>query len=264
MVTQNASFNCNAAKVVMVAKQWLQKDAFLMALHEELRKARPRKAYYPGAQERYATFLARYPRAEVVGATPSDAPQDVVPWTVISNVGEEETYALENEAFCGLVAEVEIDAPDYASASPSLFLERAVARANDGCWGTLSCCILVHPATAHEHKEALARAEADLRYGAIGVNIWPGAIYALVSPTWGAYPGHSAEDIRSGTGVVHNSMLFDHPEKTVVRAPFRIRPTPAWFGDHKNLLDLGRKLVAFEAAPTWKGLAKVAFAAMKG
>jgi hypothetical protein len=264
MVTQNASFNCNAAKVVIVAKQWLQKDAFLEALHAELAKTPARKAYYPGAQDRYAAFLEKYPKANVVGAVPPDATGDVVPWTVIPNVTPEEGYALGNEAFCGVVAEVELDAPEAVSASPGRFLEQAVKLANDACWGTLSCCVLIHPATEEAHAAELGRALDDLRYGSIGINVWPGVIYALVSPSWGAYPGHTPEDIQSGSGVVHNTWMFDHPEKSIVRAPFRIRPTPAWFSDHKNLLDLGRKLVAFEAAPSWGRFARVAFAAIRG
>jgi acyl-CoA reductase-like NAD-dependent aldehyde dehydrogenase len=264
MVTQNASFNCNAGKVVIVAKQWLQKNAFLDALHAELARTPPRKAYYPGAKDRYAAFLEQYPRAVVVGSTPADAPEEVVPWTVLPDVGMGESYALRNEAFCGIVAEVEIGDPEPVGASVPLFLSEAVKLANESCWGTLSCCLLVHPATEEAHATELAQALDDLRYGAIGLNVWPGVIYALVSPTWGAYPGHVPEDIQSGTGVVHNTSLFDHPEKSVVSAPFRIRPTPAWFGDHKNLLELGRRLVDFEAAPSWGRFARVALAAMKG
>jgi acyl-CoA reductase-like NAD-dependent aldehyde dehydrogenase len=260
MVTQNASFNCNAGKVVVVSKHWLQKDAFLQALHEELAKTPPRKAYYPGARERYAAFLAQYPRALVLGGEAEGA----VPWTAIPDVGIGESYALENEAFCGIVAEVELGSPDAALASVPTFLEQAVAFANDRCWGTLSCCLLVHPATEEAHQPELARAIDALRYGAVGVNVWPGVIYALVSPTWGAYPGHVPEDIQSGTGVVHNAWLFDHPEKSVVSGPFRIRPTPAWFSDHRNLLDLGRRLVEYEAEPSWGRFTRVALAAMKG
>lgn len=251
MVTQNASFNCNAGKVVIVAKDWLQKDAFLDALEEELRKAPPRKAYYPGARDRYAAFLAQYPDARVVGASPDDAPEDVVPWTLIRNLGAND-YALRNEAFCGVIGVVEIaDQP---------FLDVAVKVANERCWGTLSCCLLAHPSTTDE----LPRAIEALRYGAIGVNVWPGVIYGLVSPTWGAYPGHVPEDIQSGVGVVHNTWLFDHPEKSVVSAPFRIWPTPAWFGDHRNLLALGRRLVEHEAAPSWGSFGRVALAALRG
>lgn len=275
MVTQNASFNCNAAKVIVTARGWLQREAFLDAVRDELRRIPPRRAYYPGARDRFRAFLDRYPRAIVLGSVPADAPDSVVPWTLIPDVPEDAGgYALTNEAFCGIVAEVGLDLstttdgvrrePTPGDPDVERFLARAAAFANERCWGTLSCCVLVHPATAEAHQDALARAVAELRYGAVGVNVWPGAIYGLVSPTWGAYPGHTPEDIQSGVGVVHNAFLFDHPEKTVMRAPFRIRPTPPWFADHKNLLELGKRLVAFEARPTWRKLVSVAAAAFKG
>ncbi len=265
MITQNASFNCNAAKVVVTARGWLQRDSFLAALHEELRRTPPRFAYYPGARERFAAFREHYSNALVLGAE-GDHGERAVPWTAIPDVPETAGgYALVNEAFCGVVAEVALDLGDPPGGpSPERFLERAVAFANERCWGTLSCCLLVHHATEEQHADALARAVADLRYGGIGINVWPGVIYGLVSPSWGAYPGHTAEDIQSGVGVVHNAFLFDHPEKSVVRAPFRIRPTPPWFSDHENLVDLGRKLVAFEAKPSWAAFLRVAAAGAKG
>jgi acyl-CoA reductase-like NAD-dependent aldehyde dehydrogenase len=261
MVTHNASFNCNAAKVVVVARGWLQKDAFLEALREELAKTPPRKAYYPGAKDRHAAFLAHHPNAVVVGTKPELEAEDVVPWTVIPDV-EAGAYALQNEAFCGIVSIAEVG--DGTAASPPRFLEDAVKLANESCWGTLSCCLLVHPATEESYERELARALDELRYGAIGLNVWPGVVYGLVSPTWGAYPGHRAEDIQSGTGVVHNAWLFDHPEKSVVSAPFRIRPTPPWFSDHRNLREVGERLAELEAAPSWGRFARVARAALKG
>jgi hypothetical protein len=266
MVTQNASFNCNAAKVVVTARGWLQRRTFLDALHEELRRIPARKAYYTGAQERYRRFLDAYPKALVLGETPADAPGDVVPWTAIPDVAPEAGgYALTNEAFCGVYAEVTLDVgDDPGGPDVDRFLEAATSFANERCWGTLSCALLVHPATEETHAAALARAIATLRYGGIGINAWPGLVYGLVAPTWGAYPGHTAEDIQSGTGVVHNAFLFDHPEKSVVRAPFRIRPTPPWFSDHRALLDLGKRLIAFEASPTWGKLLRVAATAMRG
>ncbi len=256
MVAQNASFNCNAAKVLIVARGWLQRETFLAMVDEELAKAPPRKAYYPGAQDRYEAFLRSYPKAKVLGATG----EGVVPWTVIPDVAPEKgEYALTQEAFCGVLAEVALDAT-----GPAEFLEKAVAFANESCWGTLSCCLLVHPATYEEHEVAVGRAIADLRYGGIGINCWAAMVYALVTTTWGAFPGHTPKDIQSGTGVVHNSFLLDHPEKSVARAPFRIWPTPVWFPDHKNLARLGRELVKMEAAPSWGQLYRVAKEGMKG
>jgi acyl-CoA reductase-like NAD-dependent aldehyde dehydrogenase len=265
MVTQNASFNCNAAKVIVTARGWLQRDAFLGAVHEELRRTPARKAYYPGARERHQRFLDAYPNAKVLGEMPADAPDEVVPWTAIPDVPSDAgSYALTNEAFCGVVAEVTLDAEVHGHVEAPLFLERAVSFANERCWGTLSCSLLIHPTTEDEHEGAVKQAVADLRYGGVAINAFPGLIYALGSATWGAFPGHRPEDIQSGVGVVHNGFLFDHPQKSVVRAPFRIRPTPAWFADHRNLLELGKELTRFEANPTWGGVFKVARAAMKG
>jgi acyl-CoA reductase-like NAD-dependent aldehyde dehydrogenase len=265
MVTQNASFNCNAAKVIVTARGWLQRDAFLAAVHDALRRTPARKAYYPGARDRHKRFVEAYPNAKVVGEVPADAPEQVVPWTAIPDVPPDAGgYALTNEAFCGVVAEVTLDAEKHGHVDVPLFLERAVAFANERCWGTLSCSILVHPTTEDEHDAEVKQAIADLRYGGIAINAFPGLIYALGSATWGAFPGHRPEDIQSGIGVVHNGFMFDHPQKSVVRAPFRIRPTPAWFSDNRNLRELGKELTQFEANPTWGGVFKVARAAMKG
>jgi acyl-CoA reductase-like NAD-dependent aldehyde dehydrogenase len=256
MVAQNASFNCNAAKVIVTAKGWPQRRTFLSLVEKHLAKTAPRKAYYPGAAERYQGFVERYPRAKKLGADG----EGVVPWTLIPDVpAERGEYALTNEAFCGVLAEVALDVTD-----PATFLREAVDFANDSIWGTLSCMLLVHPTTARDYATELDDAIARLRYGGIAVNCWAAVLYALVVTTWGAYPGHTKEDIQSGTGVVHNAFLFDHPQKSVIRAPFRIFPTPVWFADHKNLAAVGRNLTHMEARPSWGNLLKVAAAAMRG
>ncbi len=256
MVGHNASFNCNACKVLAMPKGWPRRDAFLAALADELRAIGPRKAYYPGAQDRYQAFLDRYPQARPLG----ERADDVVPWTLIPDVPDEEgEYALTNEAFCGVLAVVEIEGSDAPS-----YLANAVPFANDRCWGSLSCMMLVHPETRKQHGAAVERAIADLRYGGIGINVWSGVVYGLVVTTWGAFPGHPLEDIQSGRGVVHNTYLFDHPQKSVIEAPFVIKPTPAWFPTHKNLAQLGERMTAFEANPRWRALPGVAIAGFRG
>ena len=256
MVAQNASFNCNAAKVLVTARGWNLRERFLERVHASLARASARKAYYPGAEARYSAFLAKYPNAKVVG-TPGEG---VVPWTIIPEVppvaGE---YALSNEAFCGVLAEVSLDAN-----GPEEFLRAAVDFANDKCWGTLSCMLLIDDGTQKRYAEAVDRAIEELRYGGIAINLWAGVIYGLCSPTWGAFPGHPPTDIRSGSGVVHNAFLFDHPQKSVVRAPFRLRPTPPWFHDNKNLRNLGEALMREETDPGWLNLLTVALASFKG
>ena len=256
MVANNASFNCNAAKVLVVAKDWPQRDAFVAEVREALRKTPARKAYYPGADDRYRRFLAQYPQAEKLGASSAE----IVPWTLLPGVKPDPAeYALNNEAFCGVLAVVDLDASDAPG-----FLAAAIPFANDVVWGSLSCMVLVHPETERDHAAVLERAIADLRYGGIGINVWAGLVYGLVVTTWGAFPGHPLEDIRSGRGVVHNSYLFDHPQKSVVRAPFRIKPTPAWFTDHRTQDKLGQALLAMEAKPSWLRLPRLMAAALQG
>jgi acyl-CoA reductase-like NAD-dependent aldehyde dehydrogenase len=256
MVTNNASFNCVAGKVLVTAHGWLQQRVFLEKVERALAATPARKAYYPGAMDRHEAFLREYPDAKIVG----ERGEGIVPWTIAPDVppraGE---YALSNEAFCGVLAETALFAD-----GPREFLDKAVALANDACWGTLSCVMLVHPATLRDHEDAVSLAVARLRFGGVAINCWTALLYSLGGTSWGAFPGHEPADIRSGRGVVHNAFLFDHPQKSVARAPFRIRPTPPWFSDHKNLLAVGRALTAYEADPSWSKVWAVAYAALRG
>ena len=123
----------------------------------------------------------------------------------------------------------------------------------------------VHPSTEKAHPKEVDAAIAGLHYGGIGVNVWPGVIFGSVSLSWGAYPGHTLADIRSGTGVVHNSYLLDHAHHSVLRAPFRIAPPPLWAAGHRNLTALGKALLDFEEGPgLWRLLTGVLPQALRG
>src|SRR6185503_6520406 len=103
MVSQNASFNCNAAKVVVTARGWSKEKQFLDTLHRELAHQPARKAYYPGAKDRFRAFVDKYPQAQILG---QDG-EGIVPWTAIPGVSSDKgEYALTTEAFCGVLAEV--------------------------------------------------------------------------------------------------------------------------------------------------------------
>jgi acyl-CoA reductase-like NAD-dependent aldehyde dehydrogenase len=256
MVTHNASFNCNAAQVLVLARGWGQREAFLERLKGVLSRTPSRRAYYPGALERYRTFVDRYP-----GSIPlSDASDETVPWTLIPDVpAESSEFALSQEAFCGLIAEVSLDAVDAAD-----YLDRSTEFVNEKVWGSLSLALIVDTATARAQRPAVERAIERLRYGAVGVNVWPGVVYGLGVTTWGAFPGNTVERIGSGRGAVHNTYLFDHPQKSVVRAPFRIWPKPIWFADHRSLDRLGRRLTRFQVRRTPGRLAAAAWAGLWG
>lgn len=255
MVAHNASFNCVAGKVLVLASGWAQRQQFLEAVHAELAKTPARRAYYPGAQQRYQAFLDQYPQA--IPLIPQA--DDIVPWTIIPDVpAQANEYALTTEAFCGVLAEVTLDAADAAA-----FLAAAVDFANHVVWGTLACTVLVHPSTRRQFAAELEQAIAQLRYGNIGINLWAAVNFSISSLPWGAFPGNSLEDIGSGSGSVHNTLLFDHPQKSVVYAPFRIAPTPLWFADHPNRLNVARRLTTLQGTLTWGDFLKFLLEAVR-
>ena len=147
---------------------------------------------------------------------------------------------------------------------------------NDRLWGTLGANIIIHPTTAAQHAAALDRAVSRLRYGCVGVNAWTGVGFLIAQLSWGAYPGHTVDDIQSGIGVVHNSLLFDRPEKSVLRAPFHPyprsvahgRPTllqkPPWFVSHRRANQVTERLTRFEADNSARHIPGIFAAALRG
>ncbi len=249
MLTNNAGFNCNATRVVIQHREWEQRDQLLQHMRNILAQVPTRIAYYPGAHNRYQAFVSAHPEAEQFGTTT----EKELPWTLIAGVNPDATDDLcfTTEAFCSLFAETNIDA-----ASVPEYIDRAVDLANKHHWGTLNATIIVHPTSLKDPAVAAAveRAVANLRYGTIGVNYWAGTGFVLCVTTWGAFPGHEMHDIQSGVGVVHNTLMFSRPQKSVLRAPFRSSPKPPWFVTRgKTARKVFPKLVDLEVSPSpWK------------
>ena len=131
------------------------------------------------------------------------------------------------------------------------FLQQAVDFLNDTVWGTLSATLVVSPESLAdpETERAVEQAIADLRYGTVALNAcgtW--CFYTMVAP-WGGFPGSDISDIQSGTARVGNFLMLYRPEKTVVKAPFRMRPYP-FLGTAKDLHVFSRKLAEFEKGPS--------------
>lgn len=249
MLTTNAGFNCNATRVIIQHAAWQQREALLQQMRRLFAQVPVRAAYYPGAHERTQMFVAEHPEAEQFGS-PSE---EQLPWTLISGLDAQKTddICFTTEAFCSLFAETTLEGSTISD-----YIARAVAFANDHLWGTLNVTLLVHPTTLKDPQvtAAVERAIADLRYGTVALNYWAGTSYTLGVTSWGAFPGHTIYDIQSGTGVVHNTLMFSRLQKSVLRAPFRSIPIPPWFVTRTEVARrLFPKLCAFEMAPSaWK------------
>ena len=259
MLANNAGFNCNAARVIIQHASSPQREPLMTALRQVLAQLPTRKAWYPGAGDRFDAFLEAHPEAEIFG----DRLHEHLPWALIPGVSPEsrDDIAFRTEAFCGVFSETRLQAGSAAE-----YLDRAVELCNETLWGTLNATLIVHPSSLRdpETKKALDRAVANLRYGTIAINHWAGAGYGLVITPWGAFPGHTRQDIQSGVGVAHNTLMFDRAQKAVVSAPFRAWPKPVWFITHKTTHKVTPKLVRFEAEPSFSKIPGILGLAMKG
>ncbi|HEY4871806.1 MAG TPA: aldehyde dehydrogenase [Candidatus Dormibacteraeota bacterium] len=257
-VTNNASFNCNANKMLITARGWDGRQRLLDALERVFEHTPVRAAYYPGAQERYRRLTDGRRSLRTIGmATPG-----TLPWTLLTDLdsADPNEEAFRMEPFCSILSETTVGSTDTLE-----FFDRAVHFANEQLWGTLSATIVIHPSTLREPgvAKALERAIVQLRYGTVGINIWGAYGFALGTP-WGGHPTSTASDIQSGHGFVHNVAMLEGVEKTVVRHPLTVFPKPPHFPSHRTADRVGRRLVAREETGGGLELLQVVAAAVRG
>ena len=260
IVTQklhNGGFNCIAAQVVVLPQDWDGTPKLIAQIEAVMRDVLDRPAYYPGAEDRIAQLAAGH-ESQRFG-------QNTV---VRVDAGSDDTN-FSIEAFASVLAITTLP----GDTEP--FLRDAVTFANDRLWGTLGANIIVHPTTMRAFATDVDAAIAGLRYGCVAVNAWTGVGFLLTETTWGAYPGHTIDDVRSGIGVVHNSYLFDRAQKSVVWAPFApfprsvagygatLLPKPPWFVTNRLADKIGQALIDFEVKQTPLAAMKVAMLAMR-
>jgi acyl-CoA reductase-like NAD-dependent aldehyde dehydrogenase len=259
MKATNASFNCNAAQLLVLPRGWKHRDAFLGHLERALLSTPARKAWYPGAAERYGRLVEG--RA---GLRRSAAGAGELPWTIVTELDPAADDPLyRTEAFCGLVGQTAVGSED-----PVEFLEAAVPFANERLWGTLSADVVAPPRLLRDPslRAALDRAVRRLRYGTVAVNCWAAYAFVLGTSPWGGFPGQPLHDVRSGRGFVHNTLMLDadQVEKTVIWHPTVHPLKPAYFPSHRSTVAMGRGLVSLEARRKWTALPGIVAAAVRG
>lgn len=257
----NAGHNCVASQVLILHDQWKHSSKLIAFVRKYLKEIPYRKAYYTGSAEKQKAIKKVYPNAEeLTGEIPRTLILDL-------NSDNKNEYAFQNEFFGTIYAHTDIKGD-----TPLEFLQNTVKFCNNTLHGTLGATILIHPKTIKEMGEEFENCIADLKYGAIGINVWNAVAFLLPQCTWGAFPGHTYNDIQSGIGVVHNSLMFDKPEKTVLYGPFRnmpralnlAPPKPPWFVTNKTGSETLRRITDFALDQDIKKLPGIFFSALKG
>jgi acyl-CoA reductase-like NAD-dependent aldehyde dehydrogenase len=271
-LTQNSGHNCLKAEILVTDKAWPQRELFLTILRERLAATPTRVGYYPGTGRKAAAFKKTFPDAEEIGGkTKEDANGDLVaidqrderrlPWLLKLGLTPEQAIG-DVENWCGVLQEVEI--PDTQN-NPATFLDEAVKFANETCWGTLSCVVIAHPATQKSIHKQFEAAIESLKYGTICINV-PGSLgFGVTKLAWGGWPGSSPDDIGSGSCKVHNTLLYDHVEKSVLRGAWRAVPShPFWLTSNRNIEAIAKESMKFMAKPSLLGINPVASQALRG
>lgn len=246
MVVNNASFNCNAAKMIVTTSGWPQRSEFLDMIGSILANTPTRCAYYPGASERWHSLLSNHADAERYG----DSCDGNLQWALVRDLdaGDREEPLFSVEPFCGILSETSV-----GSADPAEFLAAATEFMNQRLWGTLNAAIMIPPGLEADPDtaRALDRAIVDLRYGTVAINHWPALSYGFGCMPWGGHQSSTLSDIQSGLGWVHNTFMLSGVDKSVIRGPLTVRPYPVWFFDNEKTSNVAPRLVEMEASPSW-------------
>ena len=263
----NASFNCIAGQVLVMPENWSSSKDLLAEVKSTISTTKLREPYYPGAKDRYESIKHEYENCDQID---ENGKLSRLLITDIDHNSNNE-YLFNNEVFVGALAQTYLP-----GANPKDYLLNTIKFCNEKLWGTLGANIIIHPKTIRELGPDLENIIAELKYGSIGVNTWCAMAFLTAECTWGAYPGHTINDIQSGNGVVHNTRLFDSPEKTVVYAPFspfprnllkgelHMFPKPPWFVTNKQAHNVARRFTYFQAKPGPLHLPGLFFAALRG
>lgn len=269
MRLQNCGHNCIAGQVVILSRDWPQREQFLAALRHAYANAPERPIWYPGSDARMAQAGADYPDALVLGDR-----------LLVEIDGDEDAAALERtEYFAPVLGVVELPGTGQE------FLDAAVEHANERLQGTLGANLLIDPVTEHGLGAGFERSLTALRYGSIAVNAWTAFGFITPTLTWGAFPGGTIQDVGSGIGVVHNALLLDGVERSVVHGPFRpfprslsalrslspskgggrltILPKPPWFVSARTGARVSEGLTRFRATGGIPGLVRTLLQALR-
>lgn len=251
-ITNNASFNCNAGKMLILPKGFPQRKLLLDTLTAELEKVPVRQAYYPGAKERYEALTSGRSGVIRIGDSESPEKSGALPWTLVTELdaADSSETLFSTEPFCSMLSVVEVGSLD-----PVHFLDEAVAFCNSRLWGTLSACLIRHPLFEDDGvvEHAVERAIRNLEYGAIGINIWPAVIYATPRAPWGGHPKATLKDIQSGLGFVHNPLFLPKIDKVVLVAPLVPLPEQPYTVGHRHGIAAARRYTAYAESPSLGG-----------
>jgi len=247
----NSGFNCIAAQVIVLPKDWKHTLKLKADIKHYLKKIGDTTSYYPGAIENL-NDLNNSNNYEQINNINCSTP------FLISNLDLEHEYG-NKEVWSTALYFKEISYNSYED-----FCTNSVNYVNNELWGNLGVSVLIKNYKKKKNEIILNSYVENLKYGTVAINEWSALGFVIPSLPWGGYPGNKDNDIQSGQGYVHNSFLFESPQKGIIYSKFRLSRLidPPWFVTNKKAHRIFKNLTYYQATNSKINLIKLIFSTL--
>ena len=144
------------------------------------------------------------------------------------------------------------------------FCIQSIDYVNNELWGNLGISVLIKNHNSKANQTILHKYVDGLKYGTVAINEWAALGFAIPTLPWGGYPGNKDNDIQSGQGYVHNSLLFESPQKGVLYSKFRLSRIidPPWLITNRKAHKIFKNLTYYQATKSKINLIKLIFSTL--
>ena len=247
----NSGFNCIAAQVIILPKNWKHTDKLKRDIKYYLKKVGDTTSYYPGASENL-NDLVQTENYDQINNLSCSTP------FLVSDLNLEKEYA-NKEVWSTALYFHELPYSTYEN-----FCSNAVDYVNNHLWGNLGVTVLIKNHKKKTNQGILNTYIEELKYGTVAINEWSALGFVIPTLPWGGYPGNKDNDIQSGQGYVHNALLFESPQKGIVYSRFRLSPLidPPWFVTNRKAHRIFKHLTYYQATKSKINLIKLIFSTL--
>ena len=246
----NNGFNCIAAQVIVLPKNWKQSQQLVEAIKKQLATEKDRLAYYPNSTEtlkRLKSNKTIFQENDLTCATPH-----------LTKDLDLNDYYEKNEVWSSTLFFKYLEHDNDLD-----YVNKAISYVNQDVWGNLGVAVLIKKHDSKKVKDITKNYVDNLKYGTIAINEWPALGFIIPTMPWGGYPGNKDSDIQSGQGYVHNAYFFESPLKGVLYSKFKLPIVdPVWFTSNKKGSKVFKYLTYYQIENSKINLIKLIFSAL--
>ena len=171
----NSGFNCIAAQVVVLPKDWKHTNKLKKDIKYYLQKVGDTTSYYPGASEKLSELMDTN-NYEQINDLSCNTP------FLVADLNLEKEYA-NQEVWSTALFFKEIPYSSYED-----FCTKSINYVNNDLWGNLGATVLIKNHKKRNNVGILNTYVEDLNYGTVAINEWSALGFVIPTLPWGGYP----------------------------------------------------------------------------